>query len=342
MRAFESRRIAADLVHTGQHYDEVMSEIFFRDLGIRKPDINLGAGGGSQAEQTAAVMVAYEKYLLDKKPEWTIVVGDVNSTLACALAAAKCNSKVCHVEAGLRSRDWGMPEEINRVLTDRLSSLLLTPSPDAEGNLLAEGIEKERIVCVGNVMIDTLFHFLPTARSSNVAEKLGVNGRDYILVTLHRPSNVDSAEALENAVEILESLSGILPVVVPVHPRTRKMLAAYGLDSRLEGNAKIIVSNPLGYIDFLALTVNSRFVITDSGGLQEETAVLDIPCLTMRENTERPITIEQGTNELVGSSKEKVMECAARIMEGKWKKRQTLSLWDGKAAERIADIFAGL
>ena len=287
-----------ELVHTGQHYDDRMSSNFFRDLAIPQPDINLGVGSGSHAEQTAGVLIAYEEHLMRRRPDAVVVVGDVNSTLAAALAAAKLGIPVAHIEAGLRSRDWSMPEEINRVLTDRLSQWLFTPSADADENLLAEGIDPSRIHLVGNVMIDSLLSVLPTARSSfpDLSVKYGLSSKGYAVLTLHRPSNVDAEPNLRAILEGVSKIGENLPVLFPVHPRTRAQLEA--LDIRLGDGIRLL--EPLGYVDFLALLDQAALVLTDSGGVQEETSVLGVPCLTLRPNTERPITCEMGTNQVVG------------------------------------------
>jgi len=293
LREFEKRGIPAKLIHTGQHYDKDMSEVFFRELGIREPDVNLNVGSGSHAVQTAATMIAYERFCIEEKPSWTLVVGDVNSTVACSLAAAKLEIKVCPLEAGLRSRDWSMPEEINRVVTDRLSDLLLTPSPDADDNLVNEGVPKERIKLVDNIMIDSLFHRLPVAEKSVIHSKLGVIKGQYVLTTLHRPSNVDQEEVLEKLLKALLDVAFELSLVLPLHPRTKKKIEEYKLQGLLESSG-VCTTAPLGYVDFLALSSNAALVITDSGGLQEETTALGIPCLTVGENTERPITVSEG------------------------------------------------
>nr|MDQ3804476.1 UDP-N-acetylglucosamine 2-epimerase (non-hydrolyzing) [Acidobacteriota bacterium] len=292
------RRRAAEfaplVVHTGQHYDERMSDAFFRDLGMPRPDVHLGVGSGSHARQTAAVMERFEPVVLEARPDWVVVVGDVNSTLACALVCAKLLVRVAHVEAGLRSRDRAMPEEINRLVTDQLSDLLLTPSEDADRNLLAEGIPASRIRMVGNVMIDSLFRQLERARASTARADLGVEGKDYAVVTLHRPSNVDEAGTLRGILSALDEVGARLPVVFPVHPRTRQNLASFGLLEQIERRGRLRLVEPLGYLDFLRLYSGARLVLTDSGGIQEETTALGIPCLTLRENTERPVTVELG------------------------------------------------
>ncbi|HEX7175143.1 MAG TPA: UDP-N-acetylglucosamine 2-epimerase (non-hydrolyzing) [Pyrinomonadaceae bacterium] len=329
------------VVHTGQHYDERMSDAFFRDLGMPRPDVHLGVGSGSHARQTAAVMERFEPVVLEEQPDWVLVVGDVNSTLACALVCAKLLVRVAHVEAGLRSRDRTMPEEINRLLTDQISDLLLTPSADADRNLLAEGIPAGRIRMVGNVMIDSLFKQLERARSSTAREDLGVGGRDYAVVTLHRPSNVDDATTLAGIISALEELGARLPIVFPVHPRTRQNLAEFGLLDAVERRGRLLLVEPLGYLDFLRLYSGARLVLTDSGGIQEETTALGIPCLTLRENTERPVTVELGTNRVVGADPGRIVAAAedALAKDRQNEPPRVPPLWDGKTSDRILDAL---
>jgi len=328
------------VVHTGQHYDAAMSDSFFRDLELPQPDTHLGVGSGSHAAQTAAVMERFEPVVLREKPDWVLVVGDVNSTIACALVCVKLGVKVAHVEAGLRSRDRSMPEEINRLLTDQIADLLFTPSLDANENLLAEGIPHDRIRFVGNVMIDSLQKNLRAASALHTREQLGLNGIDYALLTLHRPSNVDLRESFERILDALEAIAAKLPIVFPVHPRTRKTIADLGLSARLESIRELRMMEPLGYLDFLNLSSSARLVLTDSGGIQEETTALGIPCLTLRENTERPITIEMGTNVVVGTDTTKIVAAANAALNGSAKKalRQP-PLWDGQTSERILDAL---
>jgi UDP-N-acetylglucosamine 2-epimerase (non-hydrolysing) len=323
------------VVHTGQHYDAAMSDAFFRDLDLPRPDIYLGVGSGSHAGQTAAVMERFEPVVLQEKPDWVMVVGDVNSTLACALVCVKLGVKVAHVEAGLRSRDRTMPEEINRLLTDQIADLLFTPSADADENLRAEGIPSERIRLVGNVMIDSLHKHLERSRQSAIKDQLGLPDRSYAVLTLHRPSNVDDPATFGRIVEALEKISEQLPVVFPVHPRTRKTIGELGLDERIEKLRNLRVIDPLGYLDFLSLYSGARLVLTDSGGIQEETSVLGIPCLTLRENTERPITVTQGTNTIVGTDPEKIIAAALSALNETSKKAVSIPLWDGHTADRI-------
>jgi UDP-N-acetylglucosamine 2-epimerase (non-hydrolysing) len=327
------------IVHTGQHYDEAMSDSFFRDLGIPAPDFHLEVGSHSHAVQTAKIMMAFEPVILQEKPDWVLVVGDVNSTIACALVCSKLGVRVAHVEAGLRSRDRTMPEEINRILTDAISDLLLTTSQDADENLRQEGISPEKIKFVGNVMIDSLFYNLERSRSSKARENLGLNDKDYAVLTLHRPSNVDEKEVFSGLLDALISISEKLPVIFPAHPRTRGNIEKFGFAERV-ANSNLRLIEPLGYLDFMNLYSESRFVLTDSGGLQEETTALGIPCLTLRENTERPITIELGTNQLVGVEKEKIKRAAFDILENSSQRETKIPLlWDGHAAERICDAL---
>jgi UDP-N-acetylglucosamine 2-epimerase (non-hydrolysing) len=327
------------LVHTGQHYDPEMSQAFFEDLALPEPDAYLGVGGGSHAAQTAAVMQMFEPVVIREEPDWVVVVGDVNSTLACALVCAKLGVRVAHVEAGLRSRDRSMPEEINRVLTDQIADLLLTPSAEADANLRAEGIPAERIRMVGNVMIDSLYAHLERAGASPVREQLGVRAGEYAVVTLHRPSNVDRREVFERILGALGEIARRLPVVFPAHPRTRKMIEEFGFAQRVAAAPGLRVIEPLGYLDFLRLYSGARLVLTDSGGLQEETTALGIPCLTLRENTERPVTVEMGTNVLVGTQAEKIVRAALDVLDAPagQQARRLPPLWDGQTAGRILD-----
>ena len=328
------------IVHTGQHYDAAMSDSFFNDLGLPKPDVYLGVGSASHAVQTAKIMTEFEPVVLEHKPDWVLVVGDVNSTIACALVCAKLGVKVAHVEAGLRSRDRSMPEEINRILTDSISDLLLTPSTDGDENLKAEGIPAEKIKFVGNVMIDSLLGQLEIAKRSTVRDDLGVKEKAYAVVTLHRPSNVDDRETFSGILEALLNISSEIPIVFPAHPRTKAKIADFGFAGKIE-NSNVKLIEPLGYLDFLRLYSGARLVLTDSGGLQEETTVLSIPCLTLRENTERPITIEMGTNQLVGVDKEKIEKAAFEILEQpvNTQSAKIPPLWDGKTAGRICDAL---
>lgn len=329
--ALEEAGHETDFVHTGQHYDAMMSDVFFDDLGLRHPDAHLEVGSGTHAEQTAKVMIAFEKHLEMSQPDWVVVVGDVNSTMACAIVAAKAGVKVAHVEAGLRSRDWSMPEEINRVVTDRVSDLLLAPSPDAVENLLAEGYADEQIALVGNVMIDTLYANLDRARERTIIADLGLEPKGYGLLTLHRPSNVDDPDVLAGLLEAANAIAAELPLVFPAHPRTVSKLLCHELHPNLK------VTEPYGYLDFLALEDGARLVLTDSGGVQEETTALGVPCLTLRESTERPITITEGTNQLVGVRRSAIVSAAAALMADGPTPRSP-ALWDGKAGWRIAAV----
>jgi UDP-N-acetylglucosamine 2-epimerase (non-hydrolysing) len=333
------REFAPLVAHTGQHYDAQMSDAFFRDLGLPEPDVYLGVGSGTHAVQTARVMEAFEPVVLAHRPDWVLVVGDVNSTLACALVCSKLGVKVAHVEAGLRSRDRAMPEEINRLLTDQIADLLLTPSTDGDENLRAEGIPDNRIRFVGNVMIDSLLAQLKNAEKSHIREDLGVSGKVYAALTLHRPSNVDDAATFARILAALENISQKLPVIFPVHPRTRARLHEFGFAARLEQNAGIRVIEPLGYLDFLRLYSGARLVLTDSGGIQEETTALGIPCLTLRENTERPVTVTLGTNEIVGTDTQKIVNAAHAALNGAGKTGRIPPLWDGQTADRILDAL---
>ncbi len=325
------------LVHTGQHYDYQMSQVFFEDLDMPEPDVYLGVGSGSHAEQTGRVMQTFEPVLRQCRPDWVVVVGDVNSTLACALTCAKEGVRVAHVEAGLRSRDRTMPEEINRLLTDQIADLLFTPSRDADDNLLREGVDAEKIKFVGNVMIDSLVRMLPQALRRRVLQELGLDRGQYLLVTLHRPANVDRAEVLREIVAALEELAQDKPVVFPIHPRTRERIEQLGLRP-----AGVRFLEPMGYIDFLALTEAAGLVLTDSGGIQEETTYLDVPCLTVRPTTERPITLTQGTNRLVSSQRQAILEAVRESQLSRRRGQRRPELWDGRAAERIAQIMLDL
>src|SRR5256885_7892874 len=303
------------VVHTGQPYDEAMSEAFFRDLDLPRPDVCLGVGSGTHAAQTAAVMQAFEPVIIKENPDWVVVVGDVNSTLACAIVCAKLQVRVAHVEAGLRSRDRSMPEEINRVLTDQIADLLLTPSRDGDANLRAEGIPEARIRFVGNVMIDSLMTQLDRVRQSSVLKTLELEEKSYAVLTLHRPSNVDEQTAFIRILDALELISERLPIVFPAHPRTRKMIDELGLGPRVQSIKDLRVVDPIGYLDFLRLESCARLVLTDSGGIQEETTVLGIPCITLRENTERPITVEMGTNTIAGTTPANIIKAALGALD---------------------------
>ena len=329
------------VVHTGQHYDWNMTDAFIRDLALPTPDLFLNVGSGSHAAQTAAVMERFEPVVLHEKPDWVLVVGDVNSTLACALVCVKLGVKVAHVEAGLRSRDRTMPEEINRVLTDQIADLLFTPSRDADENLRAEGIPQERIRFVGNIMIDSLFKQLARSKESRIRETLELSSRDYAVITLHRPSNVDEQDTFSGILDALEKIAARLPIIFPAHPRTRQRITDLGLSERIERLRGLRVIEPLGYLDFLNLYSHARLVLTDSGGVQEETTALGIPCLTLRENTERPITTEIGTNTIVGTDPLKIVTAAFAALDGsKEVTHQVPPLWDGHTADRILNALS--
>lgn len=331
------------VVHTGQHYDFNMSDVFFRDLGLPAPAFNLGVGSGSHAEQTAGVMVAYEKLCMDNRPDWIIVVGDVNSTAACAMVGTKLWIPVVHLEAGLRSGDRRMPEEINRLVTDAIADVLWTPSADANENLEREGVPSSKIAMIGNIMIDSFELLRDKIEKSRCRADLGLLDKDYALLTLHRPSNVDHLEKLSSIIEALEVIAGHISLVLVAHPRTMKNLEKFGLKDRLTEIEGLNLMTPLPYIDFMNVLTGSRLAITDSGGLQEETTYLGIPCLTMRDNTERPVTITQGTNKLVTAAN--LPEQVRKVLGGDWTKGRRPPLWDGNTAERAVESlkqYAGI
>jgi UDP-N-acetylglucosamine 2-epimerase (non-hydrolysing) len=342
------KRINYQLVHTGQHYDNEMSDAFFKDLDLPSPDIHLGVGSGTHAEQTGKIMIEFEKVCLREKPDFVVVVGDVNSTVGCALTAAKLSIPVAHVEAGLRSFDRTMPEEINRVLTDQISDYLFTTCDDANENLMHEGIPKNKIFFVGNVMIDTLKAHVELAQKSRILKKLRLreNGqlKKYAVLTLHRPSNVDDQPVLEGILRALNRISERIPVIFPAHPRTISRIKNFKLDDMIffKNNSllsdlpkKTILMPPLGYLDFLCLMSNATLVLTDSGGIQEETTILGVPCLTLRDNTERPITVREGTNIVVGNTPNKIVKAALYVLRNGIPRKKIPKYWDGKAAERI-------
>ena len=318
------------LVHTGQHYDRNMSGSFFEQLGIPDPDVNLGAGGGTQAEQTAAIMTGYEKLLIEKPSDLCLVVGDVTSTMACAITAQKMHIPVAHVEAGIRSGDWSMPEEINRLATDAVTNYFFTTSEIANENLRKCGVEDERIFYVGNTMIDTLLKHRSRFRKPPVWDEIGLKEKEYMVMTLHRPANVDEEKALKGLMDEIIANTRDLPLVFPVHPRTAKMLHKLGV-----GHERLHMIDPLGYLEFNYLVERSKAVITDSGGITEETTVMGIPCMTLRDNTERPETITVGTNELLGTDPKAIRPALEKLFAGEWKKGEIPELWDGKTAERI-------
>jgi len=323
------------IVHTGQHYDANMSEWFFRDLGLPSPHVNLEVGSGSHAEQTGGVMVAYERACLEARPDWCVVVGDVNSTIACTLAAKKLGVRIAHLEAGLRSFDRTMPEEINRIATDALADLLWTPSPDGDENLLREGVAPARIARVGNIMIDTVEMMRPAIEARRFPDTLGLPKRAYGVITLHRPSNVDFADRLGYLVRQVLLIGERMPVVFPVHPRTRERMREARLIGEIEGAPNVVLLEPLGYVDFMSLVFDCAFAATDSGGVQEETTYLGIPCLTIRENTERPVTVTEGTNRLIRP--ETLVESVDAVIGGSWPKGRVPDLWDGRTAGRVVD-----
>ena len=327
------------LVHTGQHYDFEMSEVFFRDLDIPKPDIHLNVGSASHAVQVAKVMIEFEQVLVKEKPDLIVVVGDVNSTLACSLVAAKLGIKVAHVEAGLRSFDRTMPEEINRIVTDSLSDYLFVSEISGLHNLKKEGVASRKTFFVGNIMIDTLLANMPKIDNSDILKRHSLEKKSYGITTLHRPSNVDNKESLEEILSILKVITKDIKLIYPIHPRSRSSIKSHGLLEGFQSLTNLSMIEPLGYIDFIKLVKESRFVLTDSGGIQEETTVLKIPCLTMRENTERPVTISEGTNCLVGRDKHKILLFAKKILRNKVKKGRIPRYWDEMTAQRIIKVF---
>ena len=332
MDALEERGAEVILVHTGQHYDAAMSDVFFTDLAIRRPDYFLGAGSGSHAAQTGRVMMAFEPLAERLRPDIVVVVGDVNSTVACALVTAKSGALLAHVEAGLRSADWSMPEEVNRVVTDRVSDFLFAPSADAAANLRSEGYRDDQIHLAGNVMVDTLLANLDRAASGGTLGRLGLEPRGYGLATLHRPANVDDPAVLAALLPALDEVARLCPLVLPAHPRAAARLRAAGVSGRVR------VIPPAGYLDFIALQASARIVLTDSGGVQEETTVLGVPCLTLRDNTERPITLTEGTNQLVGRDPGRIVAVARQVLASPPAPRRP-ALWDGRAGQRVADAL---
>ena len=337
----EERFCKAVIIHTGQHYDVKMSKLFFEELKMPEPETYLKVGSGSHGKQTARIMERYEDYIFRTgKPDLVIVAGDVNSTIAAALVAKKLHIPVAHVEAGLRSYDERMPEEINRVLTDRISDILLTPSRDADENLIREGIDPEKIFFVGNIMIDSLLDHKEKAEKSTIKSRLGLQeGEKYVLITLHRPSNVDEREGMEIILDAFGEIGKKCKLIFPMHPRTKKNIGKFKLEEKIKAIDNLIITEPLGYLDFLKLEMEADVVLTDSGGIQEETTFFGVPCLTLRENTERPITISQGTNRLVRLDTESIIEAAKEAMEEKVKRGKVPELWDGKASCRIAEVI---
>ena len=333
------KNVSSLLVHTGQHYDKEMSKAFFQDLRLPEPNIYLGVGSHAHGAQTAKVMLGLEPIFIREKPDLVIVVGDVNSTLAASLVAAKLGIPLAHVEAGLRSFDMSMPEEINRIATDSLAEYLFTPSRDADINLKNEGIAGEKIHFVGNVMIDTLFAFRPIIQKSRVLPEFGLKKGDFAVVTLHRPSNVDTPSDLGKIFDSLSRIQRKIKVIFPMHPRTRFFVGKFEMQQRIKRMKNLACIKPVGYIDFLSLLCNAAFVITDSGGIQEETTVLRVPCITVRKNTERPVTVKEGTNVIAGTDPERIVEEGFNILNGKYKTGGIPELWDGKASQRIARIL---
>ena len=327
------------IIHTEQHYDNEMSRVFFEDLELPEPDIYLGVGPGSHAVQTAKVMIEFEKVLFRDHPDLVVVVGDVNSTLACSLVASKLLIPVAHVEAGLRSFDRTMPEEINRLVTDSLSDYLFTTCEDANENLKREGISEEKVFFVGNTMVDTLLKFKDRYGPTSILSRTRAKKKGYALLTLHRPSNVDDERNFTAIINALEEIQAKIKIIFPVHPRTKKQIKNMNLEDKFANMQNFILTEPLGYLDFMSLLTHSKFVLTDSGGIQEETTVLGIPCLTLRENTERPITVKEGTNVIVGVDKERIVEESLKILNGNGKIGKTPKFWDGKAAQRIVKIL---
>lgn len=339
-RAFAASGLIESLIlHTGQHYDERMSDVFFRQLELPKPDIYLGIGSGSHAAQTARIMISFEGALIEHKPDVVLVVGDVNSTLACSLVAVKLHIPVVHVEAGLRSGDRRMPEEINRIVTDSISHHLFVTEQSGLDNLKAEGVPDEKVHFVGNVMIDSLIHFREKASRTGILDMLGVSKGNYLLTTMHRPSNVDSKDQIERVLDLLEGLTTQLPVVFPLHPRTRNRIHGFGYEGRLAAISNLHVTDPLGYLEFLSLMENAKAVVTDSGGIQEETTWLKVPCITLRENTERPVTIDLGTNQLMSLDPPAIQAEVERILQGEVNEGIVPPLWDGKASNRVAEAL---
>jgi UDP-N-acetylglucosamine 2-epimerase (non-hydrolysing) len=336
----KARGIEQLLVHTGQHYDYEMSRVFFEDLEIPQPDIHLEVGSGTHAKQTAKIMDRFEEVIIQTKPDLILVVGDVNSTLACSLVASKMNIKIAHVEAGLRSFDKSMPEEINRIITDTLSNYLFIHSLEARINLRNEGVSEKKIFFVGNIMIDTLIQQKEKIESLDIINKYGLEKNNYAVLTLHRPSNVDNHEKLTKVFQTLRRLQRQIKIFFPVHPRTLRKMEEFNLKNSLNMDG-LIMSKPLSYLKFLNIMKNCRLVVTDSGGVQEESTYLGIPCLTLRENTERPVTITEGTNTLVGSNSQNILKKSQEILKGKYKEGRIPKFWDGKTANRIVKILVG-
>jgi UDP-N-acetylglucosamine 2-epimerase (non-hydrolysing) len=328
------------LIHTGQHYDEKMSRLFFDDLELPQPDVYLGVGSGTHAQQTARIMVEFEKVIEQEKPDLVLVVGDVNSTMACSIVASKMGVKIGHVEAGLRSFDRTMPEEINRLVTDALADFLFVTEKSGSENLQREGIAAEKIYFTGNVMIDSLVYFMQKAQQSDILKRMNLNGYPYALITLHRPNNVDIKENFEKLLDAFAVIQKELKIVFPIHPRSLKMVHSFGLGGRIESMKNLLMIDPVGYLDFMQLMRQAKLVLTDSGGIQEETTYLGVPCLTMRDNTERPVTVNVGTNIIVGSDTQCIIKESTKIIHHETKSGKIPDLWDGHAAERIVKIVA--
>ncbi|MFX1569670.1 MAG: non-hydrolyzing UDP-N-acetylglucosamine 2-epimerase [Promethearchaeota archaeon] len=338
IKELERQKIEFKLIHTGQHYDYNMSKIFFDNLGISKPDFFLNVGSASHSVQTAKIMIEFEKVVIEEKPKLIVVVGDVNSTIACALVAKKLQIEVAHVEAGLRSFDEKMPEEINRKLTDQLADYLFVTEESGLINLKNEGAEPNKVFFVGNIMIDNLVRNLEEARDNNYYKELNLDNKSYGLVTIHRPSNVDTKVDLERVIEVLDYIQSKIKIIFPIHPRTKKNLKFFNLEEEMN-KPNVILTEPLGYLEFLNLMMNAKFILTDSGGIQEEASYLKVPILTLRQNTERPITIEKGTNTLIGNDFDKLKSYVDKILSNSYKKGQDIEKWDGKTAQRIVEII---
>lgn len=340
--ALRARGHEVRMVHSGQHYDQKMSEVFFEELGMPRPDVNLEVGSASHAVQTARIMERFEPVVLEHAPDIVLVAGDINSTIACALVAVKLGVRVAHLEAGLRSWDRTMPEEINRVLTDSISDILLTPSADADENLAREGVDPGRVFRVGNAMIDSLLEHRDRALGLNVPASRGLEPGNYAVLTLHRPSNVDDEQVFRGLLGAFEQIGARIPILFPIHPRTRKQARVFGLTDRIESAPGLRLVDPLGYLEFLALQAEAAMVLTDSGGIQEETTALGVPCLTLRPNTERPITVAEGTNTVVGVDPERIVTAAFEILDGGGKTGRIPELWDGRTGERVADVLGSI
>lgn len=332
-----SEKLLPIFVHTGQHYDNNMSQSFIENLGLPNPDYFLGVGSGLHGEQTAKIMIAFEKVVIQEKPDWVVVVGDVNSTIACALVASKLHVPVAHIEAGLRSYDRDMPEEINRVLTDQISDLLFTTCAEAETNLVKEGVDREKVHLVGNLMIESLIKHEEDILASNILDSIEMTKESYALITLHRPSNVDDLESLRGILKSLVEVSHHIPLVFPAHPRTQNRIREFNLLNY--NNHQIKITDPIGYFDFLSLQKNAQFILTDSGGIQEESSHFHVPCLTIRENTERPITMTEGSNLLIGTDPERIVRESLNILNGNIKRGGQIPLWDDVVSKRIMDVF---